>query len=300
MHQSHRQVLRHACQIKAGANLVGERCERGCRERGEGARTGRVVLEHVHDAARACRHHHDAVGEEHGLADRMGDEDDGLAALHEDALQLARHLLARDGVERGERLVHDQEPRVVHQRAYDGGAVLHAAGQLVRITPAEIAEADHAQEVAGARARRLAVEPHHVDRQQHVLLDGAPGEQHRRLEHGADAARGPVDLRAADGEGAPCCLFEPQHELEQARLAAAARTHHGDELAFAHAERDAAQRLDAAGCRAIREADPGNIEDVGGGRAQRSLHGHRAVIVRLVQSWRRPRRASCRPCSRRQ
>ena len=41
------------------------------------------------------RHHQHAVGEEHRLGDRMGDEHHGLAPLEPDALQLDVHLLAR-------------------------------------------------------------------------------------------------------------------------------------------------------------------------------------------------------------
>ena len=49
-----------------------------------------------------------------------------------DPLQLERQLLARERVERRERLVHQQHARLVDQRAAERDALLHAAGELVR------------------------------------------------------------------------------------------------------------------------------------------------------------------------
>ena len=55
------------------------------------------------------REHRDAVGQEHRLAERMGDEHDGLVG----ARQQHRQVLAEDHagllVERAERLVHQQD-----------------------------------------------------------------------------------------------------------------------------------------------------------------------------------------------
>src|SRR3954464_878122 len=60
----------------------------------ERTRARQVDLEHVLDLAGPRGHHQHAVAEEHGLARRMGDEDDRLFALHPDALQLDIHRLA--------------------------------------------------------------------------------------------------------------------------------------------------------------------------------------------------------------
>jgi len=73
------------------------------------------------------RHDQHAVGEKDGLRNAVRDEDDGLAALEPDALQIQIHLLARHGVERAEGLVHQQERGVVDERPDDGDALLHAA-----------------------------------------------------------------------------------------------------------------------------------------------------------------------------
>ena len=57
----------------------------------------------------------------------MSDEDDGLAALAPDALQLEVHVLAGQRIERAEGLVHQDELGVVQQGSRDRGALLHAA-----------------------------------------------------------------------------------------------------------------------------------------------------------------------------
>ena len=60
-----------------------------------------------------ARHHRDAVAEHDRLVDRMGDEHHGLALvgpLHE-LQQLLLQDLAGLRVERGERLVHQQDRR---------------------------------------------------------------------------------------------------------------------------------------------------------------------------------------------
>ena len=119
-------------------------------------------------------------------------------------------------------------------------AVLHAAGKLVRILLAEVAEAGHAKQRLRALGGLLAVELHDVHRQQHVLLDGAPGQKHRRLEHRADAARRPGDLAAFDGEAAARRALQSEDQLQETALAATARAHDRDEFAVTDVEGDAA------------------------------------------------------------
>ena len=49
---------------------------------------------------------------------------------HPEALQFNVHVLARHGVERPERLVHEQHRRIMHQGADNADPLLHAAGEL--------------------------------------------------------------------------------------------------------------------------------------------------------------------------
>ena len=71
-----------------------------------------------------------------------------------DAQQLVAHGHARLLVERGERLVHQQHRRVLHQAARDRDALLHAAGQLVRIALAEAVAGRPGSAWPAARRRR--------------------------------------------------------------------------------------------------------------------------------------------------
>ena len=81
----------------------------------------------------AVLHHHHAVGDLGDDAEIMGDEHDrGLAALLQVADQF-QDLRLRGDVERGGRLVGDQELWIERQRHRDHGALALAARQLVRI-----------------------------------------------------------------------------------------------------------------------------------------------------------------------
>ena len=55
-------------------------------------------------------------------------------------------------VERGERLVHQQDRRVHRERAHQPDALLHAAGELIGIVPLESGQADQFEIVRDARA----------------------------------------------------------------------------------------------------------------------------------------------------
>ena len=62
---------------------------------------------------------------------RVGDEDHGRPLGHPERLQVAADALARHRVELAERLVEEQRVRLVHHRLAEGGALLHAARQLL-------------------------------------------------------------------------------------------------------------------------------------------------------------------------
>src|SRR5207302_3744041 len=67
-------------------------------------------------------------------------------------------------------------------------------------------------------------------------------------------ARDP-DPAAVDG-------VEAAETVEQRRLAAAARAHHGDDLAPPHGQVHAGERLDAVAAGVVELADPGRFDDV--------------------------------------
>ena len=132
----------------------------GGRQRHQVARVRERHVDDLLDAAGLRGHHHGAVAEHQRLLDRVGDVDHGLAGLLPDAHQLGLQDRAVLRVERGERLVHQQHARVGDEGARDGAALAHAAGELVRIVPAELGQADELERGLdplgrlGAAARR--------------------------------------------------------------------------------------------------------------------------------------------------
>src|SRR6266540_2432929 len=106
-------------------DVDGQVREQGRLERLHAPGPRQVVLDDLGDPSRARRHHHDPVGQEDGFLDAVGDEQDGLVGLGPDPLEEQVQLLAGDGVERAERLVHEQERRIGEQGAADRHPLLH-------------------------------------------------------------------------------------------------------------------------------------------------------------------------------
>ena len=95
--------------------------------------------------------------------------------------------LARELVERAERLVHQQQVGLGDERAGDRRAHLHAAGQLARKMARERRRARPAPAPPRPSRRPRARRAGEVERQAHVGVDARPRHQRRRLEHEADA-----------------------------------------------------------------------------------------------------------------
>src|SRR3954454_16954479 len=120
----------------------------------ERARMGQLDAEVVRHPRRPGREHDHPGAEKHRLGDTVGDEDDGLFRFFPDAQKLEVHLLARERIKRTERLVHQDQLGIVHERARNRGALLHAAGKLVRVFILVALEPDQREQVAGAAAAR--------------------------------------------------------------------------------------------------------------------------------------------------
>src|SRR5205085_6285149 len=125
------------------------------------------------------------------LVDRMGDEYHRLAFVLHDAQQLFLQHLARLRIERGERLVHQQDVRIDRERAYQADALLHAAGELIRIMPLETLEADEIEIMRNAFLDALRWRMRHRQTESRVVVDGLPRQQAEMLEHHRDATRRP-------------------------------------------------------------------------------------------------------------
>src|SRR5271163_3123283 len=107
----------------------------------------------------------------------MGDEDDRLARLVPKSLEFYVEVVARHGIERAERLIQQQEIGIDDQRAADGHALAHAAGQFpgkaVRIAVKPIIPEQF------ERALFIVLTPQspEFDQDQYVVENGSPIEQ---------------------------------------------------------------------------------------------------------------------------
>ena len=179
-------------------------------------------------------------------------------------------LLARERIERAERLIEQQQRRLVDQRAAQRRALLHAARQLPGIMFREAVEPDHGQQVARLGDIFLAVllesarvRLDDLKRQQHVVERSAPRQQGRVLERHADDLERRRDLVIGNDDAALGWPVEPSDELEQRRFAAAGRADHGDELALLHAQARILERERLPLAPRIGEIDVGNIDERG-------------------------------------
>ena len=120
----------------------------------------------------------------------MGDEDDGLVQIAPQLQQIVVEPEARDLVERGERLVHQQDIGIGDQRARQRDPHLHAAGQFARIGFGEFGKPDLRQRLADAPIGLRRRHVRKLQRQPHIVAHAGPRHQGRLLKHKADGMAG--------------------------------------------------------------------------------------------------------------
>ncbi len=106
------------------------------------ARARQRYVKNFADPSRCRRHDYDAIGQARRFPHVVCNEDNRFAALLPNALDVAVKLLARHGVERRERFVHQEHTRVRRQRARQRHALFHAAGKLMHVCFHEFFQAD--------------------------------------------------------------------------------------------------------------------------------------------------------------
>ena len=150
-----------------------------------------------------------------------------LCVCVEDAQQLFLHDDLGLRVERGERLVHQQDRPLHDQRARQRDALAHAAGQLAGQVLLEAAQSDRGNERARALVARGLGHAAHLQAEGDIVDDAAPGKQVEVLPHhhrvGAERMPDIVALRVLDPDRAAGRAFEPGDDLDQRALAAPAR-----------------------------------------------------------------------------
>ena len=107
----------------------------------------------------------------------MSHENNGAALSQPYALQLEIELVARDRIERAERLVHQQDVRIVRESPGNRGTLPHASGELPRPRGFEAGNPDQLAQLARLDETRLLVDATQLERQGYVVFDGIPGKQ---------------------------------------------------------------------------------------------------------------------------
>ena len=92
----------------------------------------------------AVPHDGDPVAHRHGLDLVVGDVDGRRAEALVEARDLGAGLHAQLGVEVAERLVHEEDGRLAHDRAAERDALALAAGERLRLAVEEVLEAEDA------------------------------------------------------------------------------------------------------------------------------------------------------------
>src|SRR3989441_2105111 len=178
--------------------------------------------------------------------------DDRLAVLERQRLEEVRDHARVGGVEVAGRLVRENQRRIVGERERDGDALLLAAAQLLgQLLPFRF-EADETKQRLRTRLTRRFRDARHHHRQLEVLDRGDARNQIEELKHEPDAVQ-PMLLESALVHDAQVLSLDQNlprrrpidaaEQIEQRRLAAAARAHDGDGLALLHFPRALAQRV---------------------------------------------------------
>ena len=168
-------------------------------------------------------------------------EDRGHALRFDDAHDLFLHFHAREGVERAEGFIHQQDFDLIGERAGLGYALRHAAGELRRPCPFESLQASERHKISDNHLL-VALEPARVKTETDILINGEPREERIVLK---DPAPGVVPARYRFAANRNIAAREPvqaRNGLEERRLAAAARPQHTEQLAFINREIDVLER----------------------------------------------------------
>ncbi len=162
----------------------------------------------------------------------MGDEQDRFARLFPDAQQLVLQRGSGDGVQRAERLVHQQDVRIDSEGPGDTDALALPAGELVGPAITKAAQTDQLQRAFHPFAldRGGHVDP--LQAQRDVVLHAPPRHQIGGLKHHGDLPPSRVRARKFDFYRALESGDQPGNHTQQRRLAGAGHTNDGHELAF--------------------------------------------------------------------
>ncbi|CFN89298.1 Uncharacterised protein [Bordetella pertussis] len=243
------------------------------------------------------RQQQDAVAQHQRFFDRMGNEQQRERCVLPQAQQLFLHAPARQGVERGEWLVHQQNARLHRQGPRDRHPLLHAARQGMRIGIGERAQADLLQIVRGALQRlrtRQAARRHQAER--HVFPHRLPGRQLvELLEHHHPVRSRRVYRPSVEQELSLAWRQKTGRGLEQGGFSAARRPQQDEAIGRQHVEADAMRGAHAAPWRLVLQRHAVGAQQRFG-RGIETMRAHLSFPARWPRR-RRSNRASFAACS---
>ena len=229
----------------------------------------------------AVTHHRDAVGDLGDHAHVVGDEENRGAVIPLQVADQGQDLLLRGDVERGGRLVRDQQFRFQHQRHRDHDALALAAGKPVRVggeDARDFGQPDvlhHVEDALLARAGveigvgaqhlvDLAADRHHRIERRHRLLEdhrhgGGAQLPQPAVAGGEDVLADQFDSSARRDQRA--FLQQAHHRQRRHGFARAAFADQAQRLALAHLQRDAVDDALVGGIVAEADHEIVDVED---------------------------------------
>ena len=195
----------------------------------------------------------DAVGHHQRLLLVVGHVEHRHPEVAVDAPDLVLHFLAQTPVERAERLVHQHQLGLEHQRAGDCHPLLLATRELAGPAALQPLEPHELQRAAHPPAAALGIDAAHVQRERQVLPDGHVRKQGVVLEDHADAPpprRHLLHGAPGDADDARRRRLETGQHHQAGGLARTGRSEQGEELPLAdlqveiaHHQRPPVERL---------------------------------------------------------
>ena len=183
----------------------------------------------------------DAVGEEDGLVDIMGNEQGGQTDLIHDLQIPLVHRAFGQGIQGGEGLV--QQGHILGEQvgSQQGGPLAHTAGELGGPQLFRPLQTKLGEQGGGLGPGLLLLHPPQQQGQSHVVLNGAVGQQQVLLQHVADLPRLSRHVLAVQEHLALIGTEQTGNDVEQGGLAAAAHAQQADQLPLPQGEGDVPQ-----------------------------------------------------------
>src|SRR6266404_955398 len=227
------------------ANLFAELLADRDRERGDLRRLDPSLAADHHREfgdrpTRPARQQHDALAEPDRLADVVGNEQDRQPGIAPDPLELLVEEVAGDRIERAERLVEQEDSRLLGEGPGERDALAHAAGQLVRPLPGKAREVDEIEEVGHGLAALPAGDAAEAQGELDIFGGRQPREEGCLLEDECRSVA--IDLdESARGS------VQAGDDVEERALAAARGTDEADEAADVDGQVEPVERDDGIG-----------------------------------------------------